>query len=232
MRRHNEEVDPVGELVVGQQMNVIKIDEIPPFINNTVLRDIEDIKRIKRIEADLRGSRGYFRLFQYLKKNCGMMVDGFNTNFESGIGGMRIELHHTPFTLFEITMIVCNRHIIEHGYADEFEAGEEVILLHWKNLVGLYPLSPTNHELVHSNCMDVHPAIVRGNWREFVNIYEPFFPDKLREKINELQRWDNVPIDRIPSILAPKYTFLQYGGIPMYQNLQLEYTHGIKNEII
>jgi len=230
-RKHDNEPDPVGELVCTPQMNIIRIDGIPPFVNNTVLHDIEDVKRIKRIEAELRGSRGYYRLFQYLKKNCGMMTDGFNTNFESGIGGMRIELHHTPFTLFEITKIVCNRHLLEHGFADEFDVGEEVVLLHWKNLVGLYPLSPTSHELVHSNCMDIHPAIVRGNWKTFVSMYEQFFPNDLLEKLGELERWTNVPTDRIPAILQPKYTFLQYDGIPMYANLRIEYTGGMHDEL-
>jgi hypothetical protein len=226
-----ENSDPVGVLVSGNDMDVIQIDEIPEFINNTRIFDVENVKRIKKFETGIRSSRGYYRLFQYLKKNYGMVVDGFNPNLATGLGDMRIELHHTPFTLFDITQIVCNKHIMTQGFGDEFTVGEEVVLLHWQNLVGLYPLSPTHHELVHSGCMDIHPKVVRGNWRDFIRMYKPFFPPNLLDRISELEKWERVACDRIPDILQPRYTFLQYDGIPMYKTLAIEDMRNVYDEL-
>jgi hypothetical protein len=221
MEKDNELIEPAGALIEQEKFNLFKIDEIPVFINNTRLCDISDISRIKKYEAFTRASFAYRKYMQYMKRNFHMDSCGFlsGVRYKNGTN-IRIELHHTPFTFFELHLIVCNKHIALYGNANEFDVADEVMRLHYMNLVGLYPLSHTIHELVHSDKLDINPYLVNGDWEEFILEYRQYFPDDMLTKADELFKWKNVPKDRISPYLEVKYTFLQIEGIPMYKQIE------------
>lgn len=225
------ESDPVGELIVGKTNNIIRVSEIPEFQNNCICTDPENTKLIKAFEKTARNSLEYKNYFYYLKHNMDFTQCAYLPFVRTGIGDIHIELHHALFTLFDITKIVVCKHIEEFGFADEFTVAEEVMRLHYENLVALIPVSPTVHELIHSQSIDVHPNIVYGYWKEFINQYRKYFTDDIEMKVKELEKWEGVPTDRIPQILQVKYTFLQYAGLPMYQKLAIEDHSSVVDEI-
>ena len=225
------EIEPVGELIIGTHRNVIKIESIPEFHNNCRCTDSENIKLIKSFERMARTSLEYKNYFYYLKHNLDMKRCSYLPLIHTGLGDIRIELHHSPFTMFDITKAVVCHQISDHGYADEFDVAQEVMQLHYENLVGIIPLSPTVHELVHSQAMDVHPNLTYGYWKEFIQRYREYFTEDLELKVRELSEWETVPTDRMPQILTVKYTMIQQEGIPLYKTLALEDHSNVTNEL-
>lgn len=193
--------------------NLMTIRSIPEFQNNTVINDIQDTKSIQKVENLIRSSYEYSRYTQYLKNDLDMNQCSYFKNIESG-NNIKIELHHSPFTLFDITQIVISKHILEQGFALEFDVANEVMLLHYQNLVGLIPLSPTVHELVHNFLINIHPKNVYGEWEEFVKLYIDYFPDDINIKYDTIQELCNNKNNIIPEILNKKYTYLDIEGIP------------------
>lgn len=233
MRRKMEQEapDPIGQLIVRKDMNIIQIDQIPDFINEVRLRNIEDTKRIKKIEALARGSFEYDRYMRYLKTNLNMNKCSYFSEISNTTTSLKIEIHHSPFTLFDITCAVANKHIIDHGFADEFDVADEVMKLHYMNLVGLIPVSPTVHELIHTESMDVHPGLTYGFWKIFIQQYRPYFTDPMLIKCKELEAWDRVQDVKVPQILSTKYTMLNYIGIPLYGDPTITNTQKLIEEM-
>lgn len=230
-KQEHEEPDPVGQLIVRPDYNIIQIDEVPSFHNGVRLTNIEDVKRLKKFDAFARRSFEYKRYMRYLKTNLNMNKCSYFSQITNNTERLKIEIHHSPFTLFDITAAVANKQILDHGFADEFDVGDEVMQLHYRNLVGLIPVSPTVHELIHSESMDVDPRLTYGYWKLFIQEYKPYFTDAMLLKCNDLFAWENVTETRIPSILKTKYTLLNYAGIPMYQDQTLTNTQLLLEEL-
>lgn len=231
-KKHEEDTnEPVGELIEYNNINYIHIDEIPPFQNNTVLTDINNDKLIKKIEKEARNSLEYKNYFRYLKENLDMKRCSYLPNITSAISNLNVELHHCPYTLFDITKVVCNKLILQKGNALEFDICNEVMELHYKNMIGLIPLSPTVHELVHSGAIDVNPNITYGFWMKFIDEYKDFFTEDIQLKTKDILAFKDVPTTRIPDILKVKYTLLKYDGLPLYKTLSLEDQSTLKDEI-
>jgi hypothetical protein len=189
---------------------VVNINQLPPFKNLALLRDINDQKKIYRFEKLARKSYEYQRYFKYLKTNLDMRRCTYFPNITSNIDHLNVELHHCPFSMYDITKIVCNKHIIEEGFADEFIVCDEVMRLHYANIVGLVPVSPTVHKLINSESIeDVNPKLVYGNWLGFVKEYMRYFPDDIMDKYRNIEIRYNSPY-KIPDMLDIKYTKIQY----------------------
>lgn len=226
-----EEIEPAGELIVLPTMNIIKIDEVPEFFNNVRIKSNDDVKRLKRFDKFARSSFEYQKYMRYLKQNLNMNRCSFLSGITTNLGGIRIEIHHSPFTLFDITSAVATRQLEEHGYADEFDVGDEVMKLHYQNLVGLIPVSPTVHELIHSESIDVHPRLTYGYWKIFIARYKDHFSNEMLLKCKELEAWDRVQEVKVPDILKVKYTMLEYAGIPMYKEHDLNNMKLLESEL-
>ena len=60
-----------------------------------------------------------------------------------------LEFHHYPFTLYDICEIVVMKGAADQKYESSFSAAKKIMDLHYKNIIGLVPLTKTNHELAH-----------------------------------------------------------------------------------
>ena len=70
---------------------------------------------------------------------------------------------YSPFTLFDIALIVFNKRLY-YGESLELQAtSKEVTKLHYYLVVGLVALTKTEHELVHSSFLFVPANKVLGN---------------------------------------------------------------------
>jgi hypothetical protein len=116
--------------------------------------------------------------------------------------GFIIELHHYPFSLFDLCEAVAEKHLKEKSSFMTFFVIEEVVLMHYKFLVGLTPLNPTAHDLAHSEELKIHPKIVIGEWKKLYKEYFPYFGSSALKKYDELvaiEKEEETP--SFPSIL-------------------------------
>lgn len=182
--------------------NIIRIIDIPE-VSLTGKYKIIDQKIISYIEKKVRNSYEYKAFISYLKNtldiNSCSYYEGFNI-----ANGFKIEIHHAPFTLYDYTQTVCNKQMEENGgFFDALEVAEEVTRLHFLFKVGLVPLNPTAHELVHSGNLQIHPDLILGDYESFLSEYSKYLTDDIKEKIlklDDLKEEEN----KLPNILKKK----------------------------
>ena len=75
---------------------------------------------------------------------------------------IKIEIHHYPFTLYDIVCIVYKKRVANYESLDVEMIAKEVTMLHYKLLVGLIPLSVTVHQLVHEGKLFIPVQNVLG----------------------------------------------------------------------
>ena len=125
--------------------------------------------------------------------------------------GVRFEVHHSPFTLFDVCSAVAERQIRENSeaYTTEFNIGTEVMQLHYKGWIGLVTLTVTEHEATHSEIAPIHGDNPIGHWSNFVVHYEKYFNADILDKHKRiLDSYSNVNKYEIPTKLIPNEVHL------------------------
>lgn len=141
-------------------------------------------KFIKSVESTIRRSPQYSEYIYYLSTTQNLTVDVYNGNISSEMA--TTEFHHYPFTLYDIVEIIVNKHIHEKDQYTTFDIAEEVLRLHFENLIGLVKLTKTNHELVHAGKIFIPLDSVFGKVNTFTEIYKQYmFSDQI-DKFNEI----------------------------------------------
>ena len=161
---------------------------------------------IKYVTSRVRRTIEYRNLIDYMKRTMNINRCTFYKDY-SMENGFTIELHHAPLTLYDIVEAVCHKHFEldkDDPHFEPWRVEEEVNLLHYEFLVGLIPLNPTAHKLVHSDALKVHPRMVEGNWKKFHEKYSKWMSDAARGKIEEFIMFGKTNPDEIPDIV--KYT--------------------------
>lgn len=157
------------------------------FLNTDKDKD----KFIKRCEKIVRSSIEYRDYINFLREHVNMSRCAFfNAIDGSDNRRIKIEIHHEPFTLYDITAVVVERWIDSGMELNAMLIADEVLELHYNNEVGLIPLSKTIHEVVHNSNKIVIPLnMVYGNYISFLKDpkYEPYVEelyDKLEKKLD------------------------------------------------
>lgn len=193
-----KDIEDDEEKGVPDKNGIITLDEIPDPQFDMKYYEYDE-KIVKKLEQQVRSSFEYKGLFQFIKVYLNVDHCSFYEGY-SMANGLTIELHHAPFTLYDITEAVVAKSIHEKGYYETFRVVEEVNVLHYSYKIGLTPLNPTAHKLVHSGVLPVHPAIIIGNWKEFYTEYQAFLNEsaiKKYENCLELESKKNVDIPKI-----------------------------------
>lgn len=139
---------------------------------------------IKKCEQQLRKSDAYSKYLYNLKNEKGLHYCAVRGNITDA--DATIEFHHYPFTLYDIFYVVMIKHISLEENFSSFSLVSEVLDLHSNNLVGLVPLSITEHHLVHDGVRFIPMSSVYGNVGKFVNEYSYYMTDDMIEKYNKL----------------------------------------------
>lgn len=170
--------------------NYIDIPELDPFTKPDY--DLNDDKEyehyLRDIEKVVRGSFEYQRMVAYLREN----LDMNQCSFYQGVSNLattkiRIEIHHEPLSLYDIVSIIVRKRS-HFGESLEVEyVAKEVAYNHYTMSVGLIPLSETAHELVHNQYLFIPNSKVFGNWRYFVNQYDPWVPEETKRILDRIQ---------------------------------------------
>lgn len=180
-----------------------------PVITTEKQRD----KLIKTIEKYIRGSLEYKDLIKFLKDKLDMSECAFFHNTNNKSKKVSIEIHHEPFSLYDLVSIVMAKHESLHENVNELEIAEEVMYLHYSGKVGLIPLSTTVHELVHVSKIMIPLDCVYGNFVKFVQEYyewiDPIMRDMLMDKIDLTKKLDR---KESLSILNVRYVYIDVDG--------------------
>ena len=186
-----------------------KIEPIKMEIN--IMSDKDKVKAIKTAERMIRSSLEYKAYIKYLKQYIDMTKCSFFNNVNNKDGKrVSIEIHHEPFTLFDITQAVLEKQLDETGEVNLFNIAEEVMRLHYQCKVGLIPLSATVHELVHLGQVFIPLQSPRGDYISFLEEYDRYITmdmkDILQEKLNLSRQVQDL------SLLETKYTYVEVEG--------------------
>lgn len=145
-----------------------------------------DSKVISFLERQIRSSYEYKSYIAYLKSELDLTKCALLPNIDIKETAVSLEFHHFPLTLYDITESVARKMFNDCG--DEpismFDIEEQVMLEHYKNHVGLVPLTKTLHEMAHSRSITIPIDKVNGNYKEFINEYGLYIPAETRDRLN------------------------------------------------
>jgi hypothetical protein len=188
-------------------------------------REKDKHKFITTVEHMVRNSLEYHELIAYLKESLGMTFCSFFHKISKeafGKNRIRIEIHHEPFTLYDIVAIILLNRIENNESVDMFRIADEVMACHYEGIVGLLPLSVTVHQLVHSGKLFVPLQYIDPGFNEFYNRYKltiqqmDGLQDMLEAKVRLSQEFAKDP-EQFLSILKKKYIYVissEYDAIP------------------
>ena len=150
-------------------------------------------KYIKDVKNEIRGSFEYRELIKYLRNFGGMDRSGLNQNISNTDSNkVKIEIHHTPLTLEDIVKIVYEKRLFYHENLSVEMVAKEVMECHYKGIIGLYPLSATEHELVHNGYLYIPPSMVFGRYDLFIQLYKPFIDEDDLETLESIEDHEKV----------------------------------------
>lgn len=225
--------------------NIIYIDHMGNKDNMSVLSigeisncdieeyDIYDDKQYKKyvsdIEKTVRKSPEYRRMIAYLRDHMDMDQCAFYKNVSTNgdkRSKMKIEIHHSPFTLYDIVVTVIQKRIFYKEDMDVELVAKEVAMLHYKMMVGLIPLGVTPHELVHNAYLFVPVQYVMGRYELFIDYYKEFMTPELLDTYERIEAYSKVYNDdansKVP--LLQNNIHLDVSGsynLPNFEKLQL-----------
>lgn len=176
--------------ISGKEGKTFHVGQLPPYeqldYDLSSPKDLE--KFIKDVESEVRNSYEYRQLIKYLREYGGMDRSGINPNISNTDSTkIKIEIHHTPLTLGDIVRVVYEKRLFFHEDLSLEMVAKEVMECHYKCLIGLYPLTATEHEMVHNGYLFIPPQNVYGNWRTFVDLYRQFFDDSNLETLESIE---------------------------------------------
>lgn len=200
-------------------MEVIKIDNIPEYdIEDYDLNDEKDYKKyIIDVERECRNSFEYRQFVNYLRDNMNMNCCSFYENVNNVESyKIRIELHHSPFTLYDIAIIVTNKRLRTGEPMDVELVAKEIMLLHYSLLIGIIPLSQTVHELVHNNYLFVPIQNVLGKVDEFVDRYGEYMTPQQHDSLDNIKQLSSEyeqDFQLNTDVLNKKYLYVDISGV-------------------
>lgn len=201
------------------------IDAFDKFNYVVNLKSTKDrVKYIKTIERICRSSLEYKNYIAFLRENINMTKCSFFNGVENGDAGskhIRIEIHHDPLTLFDITDTIITKFQENGTPLDSFMIADEVMANHYSNRVGLIPLSKTIHEMVHNSDKIFIPLhLVYGRYKEFFNEYGDYMSDELYKKLeSKITQTKSINTNTFDS-LKVEYVYLDVEGFTLPHRIE------------
>lgn len=200
----------------------ISIDEKPNRAVHLITNNRSRDKFIKQNERLIRGSDEYKEYIKFLKTKMHMNKCYVNPTIMSANGKKySIELHHEPFTLYDLVDIEIMRREKYGEELDKFQIAENVMALHYDGLVGLIPLSKTQHELVHSSKVFIPLQHIYQDFYKYYEIHSDILESdecahikqKLDTKISLSLRCSDVQSD----VNNPEFVYIDVDGFSVPQ---------------
>ena len=171
-----------------------------PFAETFYFTDYYDDKLIKQfiksVEKLVRTSVEYKTYIELLRTNIfALNHDSIMSNITTA--DVDLEFHHYPFTLYEIIECLMLQHIYDNENFTSFSIAKEVMDQHFKNNIGLVPLTKTTHELAHSGNLFISSKQIFGNYKKFMEEHPNGLTAEIIEKITLMEKRtnENIPSD-------------------------------------
>lgn len=148
----------------------------------------EGPKFITYIEGLVRTSPSYKVLTRHLRYTRKLNRCSIYQNIYHRYDAM-VELHHYPFTLWDIVHAVAKKMAILEGdeyffpMNKDFALAKEVLRLHFASYVTLIPLCATWHDAYHGGCLFIPLDKVLPSYKKFNIEFRPFLSDCAIEKL-------------------------------------------------
>lgn len=186
--------------------------------------DKDKRKFIERTKRIVRSSKEYKDYIRYLKENMDMdRCVFFKKVKHTSDNAIKIEVHHEPFTLDDIVRTVINKQLAEGRKLNDLDVANEVMELHYNDMVGLVPLSETIHELVHSDTNKVFVPLnmVYGNFNKFFELYQDYMEDDILTRLEaKIDQTKNMTEDAFDA-LAVEYEYLEVDGVDLPEKVEM-----------
>lgn len=195
-----------------------EIKDLPKCTSHIeISTDKEKVRFIKEVEKIVRKSIEYKDYITFLKEYINMENCSFFTNIKSErTKKIKLEIHHEPFTLYDITNIVVTKAMMNKEDLNYFKIAEEVMKLHYQDMVGLIPLSLTVHKLVHLGRIFIPLQAIYGRYIDFIKEYRPYitndYMEMLEEKLKASVEIKNSKKQDL-TILGTRYVYLEVDGM-------------------
>ena len=190
----------------------IYIKFVPEFnISDYDLSNPKELsKYFKSIERICRNSRTYKKLINFLRENVDMNKCSYFKNVDNiDTYSLKIHIHHTPLTLYDIVTTVYNKRLLNHESLSEMMVAKEVMWLHYNLFVGLIPLSETVHGSVHNGQAFIPTTKVYGMYKTFVKLSEPYMDKELLKVLSNMEEMSE-DYDTITKLLEVSPVFIDY----------------------
>lgn len=165
------------------------IEELPQRKQYIFKSPRDMVKCIKKIEQLVRSSIEYKDCIAFLRSNmdmdhCIILRNAIKGDYKK----YSIEIHHEPFTLFDIVEIVLAKHQVEGIPINPLLIANEVMELHYsgndkQGIIGLVPLTATQHELCHNGKIFIPFQYIYHKFNVFYEMYEEYIPEHIQDKI-------------------------------------------------
>lgn len=166
---------------------------------------------VKLIERLVRSSTEYRQLINFLKEHFDMDACAYYNNVTNKDNRwVKIEVHHSPFTLYDITYIVLNKHFSLYGRNINISnIVYEILELHYRGIVGLIPLNKTIHELNHNGFILIPVKYVFGDIELFFSEYSGFMTEQQVDLYSK-HCHVNDDIEVIPEFLKKNLVYIKH----------------------
>ena len=149
-------------------------------LHRTGFNDDKEYKRfIKNVERLVRGSIEYKEWVSFGKFTLG--YDYCLFSLENDQETDDIEIHHHPFTLYDIVDLVAAKKIMNGEKFCTLNVAEEVLKLHYELKIGFVPLSGTLHKKYHNGFLAIPREFILGDYQYLLKNFP--LSDEQREKI-------------------------------------------------
>lgn len=178
--------------VSDEKGKTFHIGQLPEYDQEDYdLSSPKDFQRyIKDVKAEIRGSFEYRDMVRVLKEYGGMDRSGLNPNISNSDGSkVKIEIHHTPLVLEDIVNTVYEKRRFYHEDLSVDMVAKECTCCHYQSIIGLYPLTATEHELVHNGYLFIPPKDVYGNYKAFTQAYDQFMDPEDKETLESIEEY-------------------------------------------
>lgn len=183
------------------------------MVDETWMQDEKELdKYIKKAERLIRNSIEYKDYISFLKDEIDMNQCALLSNLTRE--DVSLEIHHAPFTLYDLTSIVLTETRVNDIHFTIFDVANKVMKLHYDGLVGLIPLTITVHELVHNGDIFIPLDYVHGNIKGFYDKYKKYFTQEQKELLEKnVQQTTLLNKEKYaPTVLERRYTYLSVDG--------------------
>jgi len=196
----------------------------------------------KQIVKMIRSSYEYRKYIKLLKTEFDLTKCAFFKNIDISDGcKISFEMHHYPFTIFDIVSIVIQDRMKDSAEdptnSDKFNRAlnpfsitKEVMRLHYEGKVGLVPLTVTPHELYHAGelFIPLTKDFVFGNYDAFIEQYGAKDYSNYKEVLNLIENKTKEIVDGESELdlskLQIKKVYLEMQNTNFLEKVKLEDT--------